>query len=73
MAMVSLRLNKEEEEYFKAYSKLTGKGLSELFKNALAEQIEDEFDINIANEALEEYRKDPVTISHEELKEKYDL
>lgn len=72
MAMVSLRLNKEEE-YFKAYSKLTGKGLSELFKNALAEQIENEFDLKLAEEGLKEFEEDPVTISHEELKEKYDL
>lgn len=73
MAMVSLRLNKEEEEYFRAYSKLTGKGLSELFKTALADQIEDEFDIKLAEEALEEYESDPVTYSLDEMKEMYDL
>ncbi|MBU5669880.1 translation repressor RelB [Peptoniphilus sp. MSJ-1] len=73
MAMVSLRLNKEEEEYFKAYSKLTGKGLSELFKTALAEQIEDEFDLKLAEEGLKEFEEDPVAFSLDEMKKMYDL
>lgn len=43
MGMVSLRLN-TKEELFRSYARYTGKSLSELFKTALAEQIEDRFD-----------------------------
>ena len=39
--------------------------LSEAMKTALLEKIEEEYDIVIAQQAHEEYLKDPETISHE--------
>lgn len=68
MSTVSLRLNATEEEFFKSYAVLTGKPLSELFKKALAEQIEDEYDLNIYQQAYKEYEKDTETISHADFK-----
>ncbi|AMB99968.1 translation repressor RelB [Aerococcus urinaehominis] len=63
MSVVSLRLNEEEEKLFKGYSQQTGKTLSELFKTALAEEIETELDYEIGVQALEAYRQDPVSSS----------
>lgn len=44
MATVTIRLNEKEEALFRDYADLTGRKLSELFKCALSEQIEDIID-----------------------------
>ena len=51
----SIRLTDEERALAEAYAKLHGMPLGEAFKRALFEQIEDECDIAIAEEAYEEY------------------
>lgn len=67
MSIVSLRLNEEENNLFRTYSKHTGKSLSELFKSALANQIEDELDYETGIKALKDYEKNPVTYSIDDL------
>lgn len=66
MGMVSLRLN-TKEELFRSYARYTGKSLSELFKTALAEQIEDRFDYETGIQALKTFEKNPVTHSIDEI------
>lgn len=61
MTVVSIRLNEKEEKLFKGYADLTGKTLSELFKTALVEEIEDKLDYETGIKALESYRKNPVS------------
>ncbi|KXT85603.1 RelB/StbD replicon stabilization protein [Streptococcus satellite phage Javan354] len=63
MGMVSLRLNTAEEELFRSYAVHTGKSLSELFKSALAEQIENQLDYEIGIQALKRFEENPVTHS----------
>lgn len=63
MGIVSLRLNAAEEELFKSYAIHTGKTLSELFKTALAEQIEDQLDYEAGIKALHKFQANPVTHS----------
>ncbi|MDD6258099.1 MAG: DUF6290 family protein [Erysipelotrichaceae bacterium] len=53
--MVSIRLSKEEKELSEDYAKLHSLSLGEAFKRALFERIEDEYDIEVANEAYKEY------------------
>lgn len=53
--MFSMRLNAEEEQLFKSYSKIHGISVSEALKRALMEKIEDEFDVAVAKEAYQEY------------------
>lgn len=67
MTVVSLRLNKEENDLFRTYSKHTGKSLSELFKTALSEQIEDELDYETGIKALKDFEKNPVTHSIDDI------
>lgn len=67
MANVSLRLNEEEDKLFRSYSKYTGKSLSELFKSALAEKIEDQLDYEIGINALYEFNKNPETITIDQI------
>ena len=47
--------------------------LSTLFKKALLEKIEDEFDLKVGQKALAEYKQDPVTYSVAEMRAKYGL
>ena len=67
MSTISIRLNEEEKKLFKGYANFTGKKLSELFKTALAEQIEDEFDYKVGVRELEKFEKDPITHSFDEV------
>ena len=67
MAMVSLRLNSAEEELFRSYATHTGKTLSELFKTALAQQIEDQLDYETGIQALKRFEENPVTHSIDDL------
>ena len=47
--------------------------LSTLFKKALLEKFEDEFDLKVGQKALAEYKQDPVTYSVAEMRAKYGL
>ncbi len=73
MPVVSVRINEEEAKLFKSYAKLHGISLSEAYKRALLEKIEDEFDLEEMSKAIDEFNKNPKTHSLEELKNKYDL
>lgn len=53
----SIRLTPEEKALAESYAKLHSISVGEAFKRALFEQIEDEYDIAIANEAYDEYVK----------------
>ncbi|HFI0064568.1 TPA: type II toxin-antitoxin system RelB family antitoxin [Streptococcus suis] len=68
MSTVTVRLNQEEETFFKSYVQLTGQSLSSLFKKALERTIEDEFDLKIYHQSYKEYQEDPETISHADFK-----
>lgn len=67
MAIVSFKLNKQEEKLFKNYSFHTGKTLSELFKTSLKEQIEDQLDYEEGLEAYDNLKKNPVTHSIDDI------
>lgn len=52
----SIRLTEEEKLLANSYAKLHSMSLSEAFKRALFERIEDEYDIAVAEAALDEYK-----------------
>ena len=70
---VSLRLNKEDEMLIKKYAEIKKQSLSDLFRNALIEKIEDEYDLKAYKKALEEYKKNPVTYMLEDVKKELNL
>lgn len=51
----SIRLTEEEKMLAESYARLHSISLAEAFKRALFGQIEDEYDITVANEAYGEY------------------
>ena len=61
----SLKLNQEDAELFEKYAALNNISVSDMIRNAVLEKIEDEFDLQCYEKAIEEYRKNPVTYSHE--------
>ena len=68
----SIRLTEDERILAESYAKLNSISISEAFKRALFEKIEDEYDIVIANEAYAEYVKSgkqsrPITELWEEM------
>ena len=73
MGVSSVRMSKEEEELIRAYCELHGLSISTALKQALLEKIEDEYEIKWAEEALEEYKKDPETFTLEEVEKMLDL
>lgn len=64
--MISVRLNKEDEQLVKKYAEMHNISISELFRTAVIERIEDDIDIKAYNEAMEEFKKDPVTYTLDE-------
>ena len=54
----SIRLTEDERKLAESYAKLHSFSLSEAFKRALFEKIEDEYDIMVGQEAYDEYIAD---------------
>lgn len=53
----SIRLSEDERQLVDSYAKIHAISVSEAFKKALFEKIEDEYDIAVANSAYDEYIK----------------
>ncbi len=70
---VSLRLNEEDAKLFKSYAELKKVSLSELFRSAVMDQIEDEYDLKTYNNAMIEFRKNPTTHSLAEVEKELGL
>lgn len=70
---ISLELPDEDVILFKKYANLHGLSLSEFIRNTVFERIEDEYDLKVYEEALEEFRKDHVTYSLDEMKERFKI
>lgn len=66
---ISLRLNDKEAMLFRRYAELNNISISELVRQSVMERIEDELDLQAYEKAMEEYKANPVTYSHNEVKE----
>lgn len=64
---ISLRLNEDDTRLIKDYAALHNISLSELFRQAVIEKIEDEYDLHCYEKAMREYEADPVTYSLDEI------
>ena len=70
---ISLRLNNKDAQLIKSYADSKRISVSEAVRQAVIERIEDELDLKAYNEALDEYKKNPVTYSLEEIERELDL
>ena len=70
---ISLRLSDEDTALIKKYAELHNLSLSELIRQTLMERIENEFDLAAYEKAMDEYRENPVTYSHDEVRKMLEL
>lgn len=66
---ISVRLNEKDTKLVRAYAKMNNISLSDLVRNAILEKIEDEYDLDLYNKAIEEYNENPKTYTMDEVKE----
>ncbi len=70
---ISVRLNDKDTKLIKAYADMNNISISDLIRNAVIEKIEDEFDLKCYYKAMEEYKNNPKTYTHEEVREMMEL
>lgn len=70
---ISVKLSDEEARLIKAYADMHGVTVSELMKRSALERIEDDIDLTSYNEAMAEYKRNPVSHSLEELEKELGL
>ena len=70
---ISVRLSDKESKLIKAYAEMNNISVSDLIRNAVMEKIEDEYDLKCYYEAMEEFKKNPKTYTHEEVKKMMEL
>ena len=70
---ISVRLNEKDTKLVRAYAKMNNISLSDLVRNAILEKIEDEYDLDLYNKAIEEYNENPKTYTMDDVKEELGL
>ena len=70
---ISLRLSDEDTVLIKNYAALHNISLSDLFRQAVMEKIEDEYDLAAYNKAMEEYKKESETYTLDEVEKELGL
>ena len=66
-AMISVRLTDASENELKMIAKFEGVSVSEYVRNIINEKLEDLYDLQIGTNALEQYNKNPVTFTMDEV------
>ena len=64
---ISFRLSEADSMLFKKFAEMNGITVSELIRNSVMERIEDEYDLKVYKKAMQEFKKNPVTYSLEEV------
>ncbi len=70
---ISVRLSDEDSQLFRKYAEINNMTISELVRQAVMERIEDEYDLKAYYEAMDEFNKNSVTYTHEEVKRMLEL
>lgn len=64
---ISITLSDEDVSLFTKYAEMHNMSLSDFIRNTVLEKIEDEYDLKCYEEAMEEYKKNPVTHTFDEI------
>ena len=65
--MISIRMNDTAEKELKEIARFEGVSVSEYVRQIINEKLEELYDIKIGYQALESFKKNPVTYSMEEV------
>ena len=72
MGTISVRLSDEEDKLIRKYAEINGMDLSSLFRNAVINKIEEEYDLTLFDNIWQD-EKGCEIISHEEMKSELGL
>lgn len=64
---ITIDLTDDELHLIESYAKIHGISIEQALKSSTLEAIEDEYDTIIAEDAYNEFLKNPVTYSHDEV------
>lgn len=70
---ISLRLSDEDMVLVKKYAELHNVSISDLFRQAVMEKIEDEYDLQCYEKAMKEYQNNPKTYTLDEVERELGL
>lgn len=73
MSVLSIRMSDAEYKALAKYAKANSISMNQAMKNAFFEKLEDEYDIELFDEAYSEYLKDPKTYSLKEVIDELNL
>ena len=65
--MISIRMSETAENELKEIAKFEGMSVSEYVRTIINEKLEDLYDLKIGMNALEDYKKNPVTFTMDEV------
>lgn len=65
--MISIRMSEAAENELKEIAKFEGMSVSEYVRTIINEKLEDLYDLKIGMNALEDYKKNPVTFTMDEV------
>ena len=64
---MTVRLSGEDKSLITRYAQIKGVSVSDLVREAILERIEDEIDMELYRQGMEEFLKNPLTYSFEEV------
>ncbi len=70
---ISLRLSEEDSMLVKKYAELNRISVSDLIRQSVMERIETEYDLEMFEKAMAEYKKNPVTYSLDDVERELGL
>lgn len=70
---ISLRLSDEDSTLIKKYAELNKISVSDLIRQTVIERIENEYDLQLFDKAMKEYKNNPVTYSLDEIEKELGL
>ena len=70
---ISLRLSEEDTILIKKYAELNKLSVSDLIRQSVIERIENEYDLEVFDKALKEYKSNPVTYSLDDVERELGL
>ena len=70
---ISLRLSDEDTLLIKKYAELNKLSVSDLIRQTVMERIENEYDLEVFDKAMAEYKNNPVTYSLDDVERELGL
>lgn len=70
---ISLRLSEEDTLLIKKYAELNKLSVSDLIRQTVMERIENEYDLEIFDKAMAEYKNNPVSYSLDDIEKELGL